>query len=177
MAPTAKRRLAHVLSGDERIRLVRNLFGHVVSVLLDAGLAVIALAPDHLEVPKDVEVWRDEASGLNRAVGAALGRIGAPVLVVHADLPRIGVSDVDRIVASRADVTIARAHDGGTNALLMRTLIAPAFGPASAAKHASRARAEGLAVSVLDIPGLALDVDDESTLSAYAGASALRRRP
>jgi 2-phospho-L-lactate guanylyltransferase (CobY/MobA/RfbA family) len=44
--------------------------------------------------------------------------------------------------------------------------------------HADRARRAGLSASVLDIPGFALDVDDEAGLSASGrGASAPYTRP
>jgi 2-phospho-L-lactate/phosphoenolpyruvate guanylyltransferase len=177
IGPTAKRRLAHVLGPEERMRLIWELFSHVVSVIGHAGLRTIALASGRLDAPEGVEVWRDEARGLNRAVAAATQRIGAPLIVVHADLPLLTTDDIDRVLASPGDVVVARAHDGGTNGLLLRQLIAPAFGRASALAHATRARRAGLRATVIDSPGFALDVDDESTLSASGVASVPRTRP
>jgi 2-phospho-L-lactate guanylyltransferase len=174
---TAKRRLAHVLGPDERVRLVRTLFEHVASVTSDAGLRVVALTPGNLDPMDGIEVWQDEGSGLNRAVDAAVRRIGAPVLVVHADLPLLGTDDIDQVLASHADVVIARAHDGGTNGLLLRRLMTPAFGPSSASVHARRARSAGLRVHVVDLPGFALDVDDEVGLSACGAAFFPGTRP
>lgn len=165
VTPGAKRRLAHVLSARERMRLVRALFDHVTAVLADAGLDVIALSPTPIEAP-GVEVWTDAAPGLNRALEVALGRLGEPVLVVHADLPLLSTADVDRVLGHRADVVVARALDGGTNGLLMREPIRPAFGPGSAHAHARRARGAGLRTAVVDVPGFALDVDDDAALSA-----------
>lgn len=177
IAPTAKRRLAHVLGPSERMRLVRELFEHVCAVLLDAGLVVAALSPTEIDVPDAVELWRDEAAGLNAAVGAALARLPPPVLVVHADLPRLGPSDIDRVLGADADVVIARAHDGGTNGLLLRRMISPAFGRGSAVAHARRAREAGLRAYVAETPGFALDVDDESSLSACGAFSSRDMRP
>jgi 2-phospho-L-lactate guanylyltransferase len=165
---TAKRRLAHVLGPDERDALVRSLFDHVAAVVLEAGLRTVALTPGSIQPPDGVEVWPDEGAGLNRAVQAALLRTGVPVLVVHADLPLLSPADVDCVLASEADVVIARSEDGGTNGLLMRRLITPAFGSGSATLHASGARGAGLRVHVLDTPGFATDVDDEVGLSACA---------
>jgi 2-phospho-L-lactate guanylyltransferase len=165
--------LAHLLGPHERDGLVRALFAHVVSTLDQAGLRTIALAPDDIDAPDGIEVWRDEAPGLNRAVAAALRRLGEPVLIVHADLPRLAADDVDRVLTAPGDVVVARSHDGGTNGLLLRRLIAPSFGPGSAAAHASRARDSGLRATVVDTPGFALDVDDERSLSA-SGASVVR---
>lgn len=164
--PVAKRRLAHVLGPKERTELVVRLFDHVVGVLLGAGLEVIALSPAPFEPASGIEVWTDERKGLNAAVAAAVGRIGPGVLVVHADLPGLTVADVGELLGSDAEVVIARAHDGGTNGLLLRELIAPAFGPGSALAHAQRARAAGLRTHVVDLAGFRVDTDDESTLSA-----------
>lgn len=161
--PDAKRRLAHVLDAASRTDLVRRLFDHVAGVLSDTGLRVIALSPYPLDTY--VEVWTDERPGLNAAVHAALEKCGAPILVVHADLPQLSVADVDALLYNDADVVIARAHDGGTNGLLLRRLIEPAFGPASALAHARRGRDAGLTTRVVDIPGFMRDVDDESSLT------------
>jgi len=168
MGPTAKRRLAHVLSASERASLVRLLLEHVLGVLTELGLRVVVLAPDHVDV--GAEVWTDEANGLNAAVAAALERLGSPALVVHADLPLLSAGDVETVLSSEADVVIARSYDGGTNGLLLRSLVRPAFGVGSAAMHADRARRAGLTAAVLDIPGFAMDVDDEVGLSACDGA-------
>lgn len=164
--PLPKRRLAHLLDGPDRARLVRRLLDHVLQVLLDAGLPVIALAPHDLDVPAGVDHWRDGAPGLNRALSAALRRTGTPAIVVHADLPHLGVDDIDAMASADGDVTIARSRDGGTNALLLRRGIEPSFGPRSALRHAQRARAAGLRTLVIDRPGLAGDVDDVAGLSA-----------
>ncbi|MGH2758899.1 MAG: 2-phospho-L-lactate guanylyltransferase [Actinomycetota bacterium] len=175
--PTAKRRLAHVLGPLERDKLVRALFAHVVSTLDQAGLKTIALAPDAIDAPAGVEVWRDAAPGLNRAIAAALRRLETPILIVHADLPRLQADDIDRVLTAPGDVVVARSRDGGTNGLLLRRLIAPGFGPGSAAAHASRARSAGLRATVIDTPGLALDVDDETSLSASGAWSVRGTRP
>jgi 2-phospho-L-lactate guanylyltransferase len=151
-----------------------ELFGHVSEVLASAGLRVVALSPAPLpSVPG--EVWIDEEPGLNRAVARALERLGPPALVVHADLPWLRVVDVERLLAEPGDVVVARAHDGGTNALLLRRLMPPAFGRDSALVHAIAARERGLRARVVDIDGLARDLDDASALSAACGR--VYRRP
>ncbi|MEX2539915.1 MAG: 2-phospho-L-lactate guanylyltransferase, partial [Actinomycetota bacterium] len=158
LAPTAKRRLAHVLSPDQRIALVRRTFEHVVDVLQRAGCSVVALTPEPLDVPQGVEVWTDEGPGLNRAVALAAQRLGPPLLVAHADLPWLETTDVERLIDAEGDVIIARAHDGGTTGLLLRRLIDPAYGPGSALRHSRSARSAGLTALVVDIPGFARDV-------------------
>jgi 2-phospho-L-lactate guanylyltransferase len=175
MGPIAKRRLAHVADPSERTALVRDLFEHVVGVLSSAGLDVVALAPHPLSF-EGVEVWRDRGPGLNAAVNDAIGRTGIPVLIVHADLPSLAVSDVYALLDSPAQVVIGRSIDGGTNAMLMRHRIRASFGPGSALIHAQRARSAGLRTTVIDRPGLALDVDDEPALIAWRAAASRQQR-
>jgi len=166
--PTVKRRLAHVLGAQERRELVRTMFEHVVSVLDDCGLRVVALSPNPLPDTRYYEVWTDAGPSLNAAVDDAVRRTGTPVLIVHADLPRVAVDDIEALLDADGDIVIGRARDGGTNALLMRECIRCAFGASSALAHAARARAAGLRTHVVDRPGLALDVDDGASLTASA---------
>jgi 2-phospho-L-lactate guanylyltransferase len=173
LGPTAKRRLAHVLDARERAELVRTLLDHVVEVLTVVGLRIVVLAPEPADVT-GAEVWKDQAPGLNAAVAAAIDKLGMPVLVVHADLPLVSAADVESLLADEADVVIARSYDGGTNGLLLRSALRPAFGVGSALVHADRTRRAGLTASVLDIPGFAMDVDDEVGLSACASAGVSR---
>jgi 2-phospho-L-lactate/phosphoenolpyruvate guanylyltransferase len=176
LTPVPKRRLAHAATAGQRAELVQALFEHVVAVLREAGLDVVALAPHPLTLP-GIQVWRDAANGLNAAVDLAIERTGLPVIIVHADLPELGSSDVVALLDSPADVVIARATDGGTNALLMRRRIRPIFGAGSALAHARRARAAGLRTQVIDRPGLAVDVDDESAFSVWRAGAARRPQP
>ena len=140
---------------------MRHCFEHVSGVLTAAGLDVVSLED---ESPR----------GLNGVVAAGLARCGVPALVVHADLPLLAVEDVLSLLDEPGDVVIARSYDGGTNGLLLRRVIAPAFGVDSAHAHASRARAAGLSCRVVDIPGFARDIDDPASLTASGGA--FRRR-
>ncbi len=170
ISPTAKRRLAHVIGPQERMAFVRRSFDHVSAALQSAGCRVIALTPEPIDAPPEIDIWLDEAPGLNRAVAAASRKLGAPALVVHADLPWLTDHDVRTLIETNADVVIARAKDGGTTGLLMRKLITPAYGPGSALRHAQIARGLGLSALVVDIPGFARDVDDPRALTASSSA-------
>jgi 2-phospho-L-lactate/phosphoenolpyruvate guanylyltransferase len=169
LGPGSKSRLAHVLGAPERAELARRLFDHVVEMITSAGLRVIVLSPHPIDT--DVEVWPDATTGLNAAVDKAVQRIAAPVLVVHADLPLVTADDLLELIDTQGDIVIARARDGGTNALLMRKRMSSAFGPRSALAHAARARSLGLTASVVDIERLAIDVDDEAALSLWRSVS------
>lgn len=170
----AKRRLAHALSGDARRRLVDELFRRVLDVLRGAGLRTIVLSPTPRTDVQGAEVWLDAAAGLNAALDDAVRSLGTPVLVVHADLPAVSADDINALLDSPGDVVIARARDDGTNALLMRKPMRCVFGPSSAIAHAMRARSLGYRAVVVDRPGLALDVDDEASLSAAFSDASLR---
>jgi 2-phospho-L-lactate guanylyltransferase len=64
-------------------------------------------------------------------------------------------------------VAVGRAHDGGTNAVAMRppNVARTHFGePASAAVHARAAEDAGLEARIVDLPGLAFDVDTPADL-------------
>jgi 2-phospho-L-lactate guanylyltransferase len=164
------------MGAGQRRDLMEALFEHVVGVLADTGLHVVTLSPHAIEAAPGTENWVDGGSGLNAALDLAVIRAGTPVLIVHADLPSVERGDVEALIDSPGDVVIARANDGGTNALLMRTRIRCAFGPGSALAHAARARASGLRALVVDRPGLALDVDDEASLSAASSRTSSWRR-
>jgi 2-phospho-L-lactate guanylyltransferase len=70
-------------------------------------------------------------------------------------------------------IAIARATDGGTNAVSMRPAGAmrTCFGePQSARLHAALARDAGLAHAIVDLPGLAFDVDRPEDLARLHAA-------
>lgn len=168
----AKSRLAPVYGSGERRALMREMAAHVAETALTAGLGPVALVgdgPDLAAFARSIGVelrtdaglpWND---GLRHAI-EHLAPAPAAVLIAAADLPLVTAGELHALAdAGRADgVVIGRAHDGGTNALLLRPpfAIATCFGvPASARAHAQRAAAAGLPATVLDLPGVAQDVD------------------
>jgi 2-phospho-L-lactate guanylyltransferase len=71
-------------------------------------------------------------------------------------------------------MAIARALDGGTNAVSMRPpgAVMTHFGESqSAAVHAQTTAAAGLAARIVDIPGLAFDVDTPADLAELREAA------
>jgi 2-phospho-L-lactate/phosphoenolpyruvate guanylyltransferase len=86
--------------------------------------------------------------------------------VISADLPLIRADDVEELLAATPErgIAIARALDGGTNGVAMRPpgVVRTHFGePGSAAVHASL----GVPHVVVDLPGLAFDVDTPDDLA------------
>ncbi len=84
-------------------------------------------------------------------------------------------AEVDELLTARAEpgvVIVPDRHGSGTNALLLDppTVIAPAFGPGSFARHAALAAAADAKVRVGRLPSLELDVDTPGDLAALRAA-------
>lgn len=176
-----KQRLAGRYTARQRQALMTRLFDHVAEVCAatpgvthvravvgdDAGAGLARAA--------GVEVVRQPPGGLNRAVTHATAdlRTGASLVVV-ADLPRLAIVDLTRVVdagAHEPGVVVAATDDGGTGALLRRPVdvIPTAYGPGSAAVHLAAATAAGVRAVLLSSPGLAHDVDRPGDVDRYAG--------
>ena len=102
------------------------------------------------------------------------------IVVLPADLPGIDALAVDSLVEAAARATrdlapgaepegivaiVADRHGAGTNALLVSppTLVEPAFGPGSLARHHTAAEAAGARILELDGP-LSFDLDTAADL-------------
>lgn len=160
-----KSRLAGALSADERAELMRTLLERVAGVVREAGVERITVVTR--ESIEGYNVWLDQGLPWNEALTAATTEVvRSPLMaVISADLPLLGAAEVEELLEATParGIAIARALDGGTNAVSMRPpgLVATHFGePQSAAVHA------GLGVDhvVLDLPGLAFDVDTPEDL-------------
>ena len=168
----AKTRLAPAFGARERRALMREMAAHVVETAVAAGLGPVALVGDDPEVTAFARRigadLRSDAGlpwneGLRHAI-ESLAPAPAAVLIVAADLPLVTAAELRALVAAgdQDGVVIGRAHDGGTNALVLRPplAIATCFGVTQSGRaHAGRATAAGLPAHVLDLPGVALDVD------------------
>jgi 2-phospho-L-lactate guanylyltransferase len=174
----AKSRLSEVLSGEERAALMLELLHGMLAVVEEADVGPVTVVSAErltLEVPR----FDDRGLDWNDALAAAMREVvREPVAaVVSADLPRAGAEDVRALVAATPGrgMAIARALDGGTNAVSMRPpgAVPTHFGePRSAAVHAQATAAAGLAARILDLPGLAFDVDTPADLEKLRASHA-----
>ena len=181
---SSKQRLSPALDPAARAALMRLMVRHVLDTAVRSGTGRVWLATSEpsatalaAETGADVVddgglPWNDGLTLVRDAVVPA----GDAVLYLAGDLPLLTAADVQLRAATTGDVVVARARDGGSNALLVRpaTALAPAFGaPRSSEVHARAARRAGLRVVVVDCPGLALDVDTATDLhdAERAGAS------
>jgi 2-phospho-L-lactate guanylyltransferase len=168
----AKTRLAPDVSPQARRELMLTMLRHVVEAARDAGLGPVALATSEVTAPElarglGVAVLSDAGLPWNEGLVHALRTItptpGA-VLFLAGDLPLLAPGDLTELAdaAPRPGVCIARARDGGTNALLVTPshAMAPGFGVRNSSEvHRRAATLLGLRCRVIDMPGLALDVD------------------
>lgn len=178
--PAGKSRLAAVLAPEERNRLVRAMLEDVVATLrrCPAITRVTVLSRDAAAAREAQRLGADflqqppTADGLNAALQfaqEARAQAGA-LLIVPADLPLITPADVDQVIRALApppSVALAPSYDGGTNALLLSppSVIAPAFGPHSADRHAVAAKAAGATVAVVRGAHWALDLDSPEDIA------------
>ncbi len=165
-----KSRLAGELDLEQRAELMASLLAHVVGVVRETGVDRVTVV---CKEPLDgYEVWQDGGLPWNDAIAEAMGRVTAPLAaVISADLPLLRSDEVEELLGATPErgIAIARAQDGGTNAVAMRPpgLVQTHFGePQSAAVHA----ALGVDHVVLDLPGLAFDVDTPADLAKMGAA-------
>jgi 2-phospho-L-lactate guanylyltransferase len=166
-----KSRLADALPLEERVQLMRGLLAGVVSAAREAGVERVTVVTG-LSL-RGYEVWDDRGLAWNDALAAAMTEVvTAPlVAVISADLPLIRADDIEELIAAtpKRGIAIARASDGGTNGVAMRPpgIVRTHFGePGSADVHASL----GVPHVVVDLPGLAFDVDTPDDLARMQAA-------
>jgi len=150
--------------------------GPVLVVTPDTEVARIALE-------LGARVLREEGArghSAAAAAGFALARAGGAVqaLTVPADAPCVTPGELSCLLdaahpGAGPRVILVPARDGdGTNAVLAAPPDAfpPSFGPGSFARHLAQAEARGLACRVVELPGLALDIDEPRDLAALVAA-------
>jgi len=119
---------------------------------------------------------RDGHTGAVTAMARILAAEGADMLTVPGDIPRVTASEVAAVVAARRpspSLTIVPAHDRrGSNAMLLSPpLVMPLkFGDDSFLPHLATARALGIEPTVVELPGIGLDIDQPEDLQALLAA-------
>ena len=174
--PGRKARLAGRLSPSERDRLADTMLQGVLAALQGSrsvdGIAIVTAEPGGFD--SKVLVLEDPGSGLNEALTSASRQLqerGAKrLLVVHADLPCVTAAEIDEFVAAgaRTDVTLAPDRRGtGSNALFVNlpTPFRFCFGADSHARHRTEGALHGFEVRSIDVPGLAMDVDEPADVA------------
>jgi 2-phospho-L-lactate/phosphoenolpyruvate guanylyltransferase len=186
----AKQRLSSVLNSDERIALAQAMCEDVLQALASwenrPQVAVVtndAFARD-LAKSFNFEVIADDNSGETSAIEMATAfcreRGAESTLVVPADIPLIDSLELQQIVDNappRGAVLVPDAAGRGTNAAWRAPadLFPLRFGNDSFLPHLAAAKATGLPCVVLELPGIARDVDRPEDLVELAAAGGERR--
>ena len=176
----AKSRLLRQLPQPAVERLCLAMLCDVVDALRAvpelARVAVVTPDPAVAAAAREAgaEVLLRPDPGLNAAVEAA-SAIVAPgaedgALVVLGDVAGARSREIGRLLRALPGrgVALAPSRDGGTCALLRvpRDVIPAGFGPDSARVHRERAARAGVACVELELPSLAIDVDEPEDLAA-----------
>lgn len=177
-----KTRLAGMLDEAARAKLIQSMLDAVLSALSEARevdrIAVVSCEPERL--PAGVVALPDPGKGLNPALSAAADKLldyGArSLLIIHADLPLLQASEVDRFVRAGRQQGVALAadrHGTGTNALFISDgLDFPFhFGTSSLSRHMAEARLRRVTPALPALNGLAIDIDTPADLACLLPAA------
>lgn len=171
----AKTRLSPTLTPIERENLLKAMLKDVIKVLKKSVDQVLVISSDKdvLDYALKLGVGTLEEMGqtdLNGALAQAVDHCSkhcSKVLIVPSDIPLIKEEYVENILkkGEEADVVIAPAKGGGTNALLFPAQgIAMQFGDCSFFKHIEEAEKNGLTPAIYDSFYLSLDVNTAEDL-------------
>jgi len=188
----AKQRLSSILSPEQRLALAQAMCEDVlqtlarwqsrpsVAVVTSDSFARDLAARFHFEVVADDN--SGETSAIEMATVLCRERGANSTLVVPADIPLIESSELQKIVDSAPQhqggaVLVPDAAGRGTNAAWRSPgdLFPLRFGNDSFLPHLSAAKATGLPCVVLELPGIARDVDRPEDLRELGAASGERR--
>ncbi len=187
----AKQRLSPILSPEERFALAQAMCEDVLQTLAEwqTRLAVAVVTGDpfarQCAVRFGFEIIPDnENGGETNAIESATTlchRRGArSVLVIPADIPLIEAAELQRIMDEAllpGALLVPDAAGRGTNAAFRSPadLFPLRFGNDSFLPHLAAAKATGLPCVVLELPGIARDVDRPEDLREIATATGERR--
>jgi len=187
----AKQRLSSVLGPEARQELAQAMCADVLETLARwrQRPAVAAVTSDPFasdfaaglgfEVIAD-EVNPGETGAIEMATAFCRDRGADHSLVIPADIPLIETGELEKIVESAPPggaVLVPDAAGRGTNAAFRAPadLFPLRFGNDSFLPHLTAAKATGLPCVVLNLPGIALDIDRPDDLQELAATDGERR--
>ena len=188
---TAKQRLSAALSPEERFALARAMCEDVLETLANwprsPGVGVVTSDPFARELAArfgfDVIADDDnsgETDAIEKATAICRERGAAHTLVVPADIPLIEGAELDKIAEAALPagaLLVPDAAGRGTNAAWRAPadLFPLRFGNDSFLPHLAAAKATGRPCVVLELPGIARDIDRPEDLCIVAAAAGERR--
>lgn len=181
----AKQRLAAVLDQSSRTELAHAMLHDVLAALRNVKSVRVALVTSDVfavglargygcEIIPD-SANKSETDAIEMATGVCENRGIRETLVLPGDVPLITAEEVERILDAapqQGSVLVPSADRRGTNAAYRRPagLFPLTFGNDSFQPHLAAARATGLPCTVLEFPGIVLDVDTVDDLVQLAAA-------
>lgn len=176
-----KSRLADVMSADERADLNQYLLERTIRTLSEVedieSILVVSRDTEALAIARDLGARTVQENGspdlniaLTRATEVAKSYETRGVLIIPADLPRLAVEDINQILQHRdrppVVVVAPDREQKGTNALFIcpAGMISYDYGEGSFEKHCEQARKAGAALEIINLPSLALDLDEPDDL-------------
>ena len=176
----AKQRLAALLDQPSRTRLAQAMLQDVLTAVHGwkdrPQVALVTSDPYAVELAREYrfEIIPDpdnpgETAAIEMATQAAIERRAQSTLVIPADIPLIQAWELEELIkhAPAEGSVLVPAGDGrGTNAAFRRpaNLFPLRFGNDSFKPHHAAAQATGKPCVVLNLPGIAVDVDNPADL-------------
>ncbi len=182
----AKGRLAQVLDLEARQRLSLTMLEDVLAAVMPAAGTLVeavyvatsdpeamAIARTSGAVVLEEKEQRSESHSVDAASRTCARQGVDAMLTIPADIPAIRPEDVATVLSAaggdRALVLVPSRDGRGTNAIWRRPplAIASRFGFDSFRKHRAEAEARGLAWLALEVPRLAVDIDEPEDLEVF----------
>lgn len=176
----AKQRLAAVLDQPARTALAQAMLRDVLAAIASwarrPACAIVTSDPFAIDLAKKYafEVIPDpanpgETGAIEMATQLCAARGVQSTLVIPADIPLIEARELEQVFSQAPDagsVLVPAADGRGTNAAFRRpaNLFPLRFGNDSFRPHLAAAQATGKPCKVLQLPGIALDVDNPADL-------------
>jgi len=180
---SAKKRLAGVLTPEERFGLAQAMLADTIRAMQTASQAEKVFVVTNYRpamniaeengweiLHEDRQISESHAVDFASRVCEERGVIG--LLRVPLDVPLLQAGDIDELLGVKCGspgLVIVPSRDGtGTNAILRTppALFPSHFGEGSLAKHVAEAKRIGAQIIIRRNPRLEMDVDDESDLRA-----------
>ena len=177
----SKKRLVPALDAPARAGLAQAMLTDVLTILARARapqrIVVFTAADEVIQMTKPFgfeTVFEESVEGHSAAVNHMVGELAATssrILSIAADLPRLVPSEIDfAFNAASEPITFIPSRDWtGTNGVLFipPARIAMEYGQGSFRRHLSKASAAGIRSDVMDLPGIAFDIDTPEDLQAF----------
>jgi 2-phospho-L-lactate guanylyltransferase len=178
----AKQRLSPVLEVEQRAALARAMLADVLDALSAASepsrIVVYTASESVVRTvrPFGFEIIHErQVGGHSAAVNAMLPVLcetSERILVIASDLPHLSADEIDRaLTVDCPTVAVMPSRDGtGTNGIVVTPpfAISADYGAGSFQRHLDAAARAGMTAAVLDMPGVAFDIDTPEDLRFFS---------